>query len=190
MPPEASSEPIRKKGWDALVDLTGEIPLAGPVIKFVLRLLDWQTGSFLFAGLLAGFALALFLVYSNLIPYVKTGESLRQWGARGLSVHAKPQIVGFSVLPPPSDWRYAFQNILVEEGQSLKQGDPNYHYAPITLEATLAPTTEFVLVLRPSPGFKLSGYAFRETSVSPEKQLLEYLPVAFQGESLSIKVPR
>lgn len=165
------------KRWQAFVDLLGSAPVVGPPIKFVLTL-DKEIGLSLIIGLALGAALSLTLVYFGVLPYFKADESIWRWVTDDvLAVHKKPTALSFAVVSHPTDWRGPFESKLVEEGQSVRRSDVNghYQYGTSALEATLPVTSAFVLVLKPSPGYALSGYAFRETSVLPEKQFVEPL---------------
>ncbi len=166
-----------KKGWMAVVDAVGGIPIVGPLLKFLLQLLDRKTGFSLLIGLVIGVGSASALVYFGFLPYFKADESVWRWGARCLAIHTKPAALGFKVVLHPTDWRRPFERELEEEGQSVRRSDVSghYQYGTSALEATVPATSAFVLVLKPSPSFALSGYAFRETSVLPEKQFVEPL---------------
>jgi hypothetical protein len=185
-----------KKGWAAFVDLVAAIPWVGPPLSFVLKL-DKKIGLSLIIGFALGVCLALALVYLGVLPYFKADESVWRWVTEGvLALHKKPAAVSFTVVPQPTDWRRTYERELQDEGEKIRKTSSTgaYHYETSALEVTLPATTAFALVLTPAPGYSLSGYAFRETSVQPEEQLVEPLHRSESQQNgaqvLRIQIPR
>jgi hypothetical protein len=138
----------------------------------------------------------------------KADESIWHWVFRGVSFHKTP--VALSIAPAqdihPTDWRHAYERELQEEGDSARpvSNGKTYHFDTSALEVPyLSATRSFVLVLTPAPGYTLSGYAFRETSVRSMRppwhfeekgalHLFEALRVSKSGDfsPLRIQVPR
>jgi hypothetical protein len=180
---DTNSSP-QKTPWAKLGDFLVAIPVIGGVINFVLTgfklafAVDRKISLSLIIGCGIGVLSALTLIHFGVLPYFKADESVWGWVAEGVfALHTKPPGLSFAVVPQPTDWRRTYERELQDEGEKIRRsgGSSAYHYETGALEVTLPATSTFVLVLRPVPGYSLSGYAFRETSVLPEKQFVEPL---------------
>lgn len=152
-------------GREKLADFLAPIPVVGPVLAAVVK----HFGLIALLWFLIGFALASALFYFRLIPLPAT---VSDWTC------TKPNRVNVTLLKDPiTDWRAPYRFWLEKEADLLRERKETAGYLVAVIESeTLAATCEYNWALNASPGFILSGFAFRSI-LSGSTQRFEPLPV-------------
>jgi hypothetical protein len=176
-PPPGNGGSSNKPLWGIVLATVGAIPYIGSFLKAALESLGRENGIPLLIGGLLGIAATLLLIYFDVVPNRRAGEPVWNWIGRSFSLHPKPLQLAFAQQRVPVDWRHPFVDELSDEGMEAARQNKGGHYrfSLGIFEADLPASAPFSLVLKQSPGFDVSGYAFRATSVSPDRRLLDPL---------------
>lgn len=141
-----------------------EIPFIDKIIKFIkIWKLNWK--SFII-GMTIGATSLLFLVLSGKLPQFLVSKKYRRATieiTQPTKTRTKPRYVNIVSVEDPTNWLLPYGFWLEKEADDLKSEKLIKDYTVrLIVSEGLSQTPEFVWVLTASPGFKISGWAFRE----------------------------
>jgi hypothetical protein len=166
------------------------IPVLGTPLEFIIK--NWGIKELSF--FITGFTLALVLVFFGRIPEILISgkyKSLLDKASQSVGARTRPSHVHINLVKAPPNWVLPYIFWLEKEADELKYNKLIKGYMIESVESEeLSTTLEFVWVLKASPGFVISGWAFRLTNTGSEKCFEPLKATKEVPDSISFVVPK
>ena len=164
----------------------GAVPVIGPALERLITILDAK--SLLFFAI--GSCLVLMWAWFGRLPASRPSESVLPWLLRALEFRSVPASRPFRHVQETTGWRSPYIRTLEQEGDAEKSASVIRDYLVYAMEQDLPVKAKaFDLVLMPAPGFRLSGFAFRETANRTGILLQPLRSEKLTNSALKVKLP-